>query len=255
MTHWTLWQDNRPLALDGLDDFVIVGSHATCDVRIAGPEVAARHVRLRCEGDGVAIENLAGRAVQFAGAAVIRSQVTVSGRLVVGGAELELVRSEAHAAPEPVAAPLPSTPASSTSDDDDAPTVKRPKAIKVMLIDDDPMILQVTAAVLRQAGYVVVVRDRALGSATEILRERPRVILLDLSLPALSGPSLVRFLHEQTSTAVVNLVTIFYSVREQRELDALAREHGVAGAIQKTSDHAAFLAAFRRILARQGLAA
>ncbi len=249
MTHWTLWKDNRPLFLDATGDFVIVGSHPSCDVRIAGPEVAARHIRLRREGDAVAIENLVGGGVQFAGTPVIRRQATGSGRLVVGGVELELVRSDAQPrATTPMAQPVPSAGGAPV-----APAVKRSKQIKVMIIDDDPMVLEITAAVLRQAGYAVVVRDRALGSATEILRERPRVILLDLSLPALSGPSLVRFLQEQTATAVVNLVTIFYSVRDQRELDALVREHGVAGSIQKTSDHAEFLRAFRRILARQGL--
>ncbi|MCA9712517.1 MAG: response regulator, partial [Myxococcales bacterium] len=57
----------------------------------------------------------------------------------------------------------------------------------VLVVDDDPVTLRVTAALLEREGYRVATRDQALGTAVEILRSQPDFVLLDVNMPEMDG--------------------------------------------------------------------
>jgi DNA-binding response OmpR family regulator len=120
-----------------------------------------------------------------------------------------------------------------------------------MVVDDDPVSLEVARARLESRGYEVVTRDRAFGTTAAILRERPDVVLLDINMPGLPGDDLLRaittrdLLPPEQRTAF-----ILHSGEDAETLRRHVDETGALGGIEKTADHGAFLASFEALLRR-----
>ncbi len=117
---------------------------------------------------------------------------------------------------------------------------------KVLVIDDDAVQLTVVRAWLESDGYEVVTHDSPFGTARLVARERPDFLILDISMPALDSHRLADMLQREGKTQGVGI--IFYSSQRRPQLDALAalaKEHGVLGAIPKTERGRAFLVEFR----------
>ncbi|MFW5876170.1 MAG: response regulator [Myxococcota bacterium] len=118
-------------------------------------------------------------------------------------------------------------------------------SLKVLVVDDDPISLEVARERLERAHHQVVTRDRALGTSQVILSDRPDCVLLDVMMPGISGDELATLLRQQGRTKETAI--ILHSSKDEEELAALIDETGALGAIQKTSDDEAFLAQFARL--------
>ena len=118
--------------------------------------------------------------------------------------------------------------------------------LKVMVVDDDPVALQIAAAVLEAQGHQVLTRESALGTSVAVLRERPDVLVLDINMPGISGKTLLEAIREQDAQAQV----IFYSGRDPDELESLVSETGVLGAVAKAVDPDELASAFSSLLER-----
>ena len=68
------------------------------------------------------------------------------------------------------------------------------KPEKVLIIDDDPIVLEITSEWLRIEGYDVITHDNAMGSSRIVLKERPKYVLVDVMMPGMSGDELVKML-------------------------------------------------------------
>lgn len=121
----------------------------------------------------------------------------------------------------------------------------------ILVVDDDPITLEVARERLERAGYEVQVRDQALGTTEYIAKHQPDFVLLDIMMPGLSGDRLAELLQRKDRTRQVPI--ILHSSKEQQDLDALVGQAGVLGAIPKTSDDEAFLADFQRLAAQARL--
>jgi two-component system OmpR family response regulator len=117
---------------------------------------------------------------------------------------------------------------------------------KVLVIDDDPIVLEVTRERLTQAGYEVLVREEALGTTQVVRDEQPDVVLLDVLMPALNGERIVGLLKSNERTRHVTV--ILHSSKSDAELQALLEETAAAGAISKGKSDSEFLEAFERLL-------
>jgi CheY-like chemotaxis protein len=87
---------------------------------------------------------------------------------------------------------------------------------RVLLVDDDPEILEATGSVLREWGYVV---DEARDGATALSLargSRPDLMLIDLMMPVMDGWTLIRRLREENIADHVPLV-VFSADRDARE--------------------------------------
>ena len=117
---------------------------------------------------------------------------------------------------------------------------------RVLVVDDDPVILELVRGWLEEAGYAVEVRESALGTTQQVATEQPDVVLLDVMMPALSGGELAQLIrrHHRTSLASV----ILHSSLEPEELAALVQKTGALGALAKTSDGERFVAEFDRLV-------
>lgn len=79
---------------------------------------------------------------------------------------------------------------------------------RILIVDDEPDIVEVLEYNLRQAGFTVVtVRDGATAMA-EVRRQRPDLILLDVMLPDLSGTEVCKRLRRDPATETVPIIMI-----------------------------------------------
>jgi diguanylate cyclase (GGDEF)-like protein len=74
-------------------------------------------------------------------------------------------------------------------------------SIKVLIIEDEPMVRDVMAAGLRINDYVVALADNGQQGLAALQEERPDVVLLDLRLPDMDGIEVLRAI-KQSFTAV-----------------------------------------------------
>jgi CheY-like chemotaxis protein len=125
-------------------------------------------------------------------------------------------------------------------------------ALTVLVVDDDPISLRVTEAALARLGHRTLGRSAALGTTSLILRERPDVVVLDVSMPALPGDQLAALLRQQAPLRdAYRPIVILHSGTDEAELVELARRAGADGAIPKSADPRVFGERFERIVAAQ----
>jgi CheY-like chemotaxis protein len=116
---------------------------------------------------------------------------------------------------------------------------------KVMVVDDDRIVLEIARERLESAGFEVITRDVALGTSAAIQKEQPDIILLDVQMPGLTGTALAKLIMGRDTEALI----VLHSGSEGEALRKMAEECGAVGVIKKTHDDAAFLSQFDRFTA------
>ena len=107
----------------------------------------------------------------------------------------------------------------------DVLTGRRPdRPYRVLLVDDDPLLLDAQAAVLRSAGLEVLVSDQALKTLDLLETFHPDVLLLDVYMPDASGPELAAILRERE--AWMDLPVLFLSAETDLTQQLLALNLG-----------------------------
>ena len=72
--------------------------------------------------------------------------------------------------------------------------------MKVLVVDDDPDIQMLVAMKLRQAGHEAITEDDGEAGLERALAEHPDLVLLDVTLPKLSGIEGCQRLRASSST-------------------------------------------------------
>jgi DNA-binding response OmpR family regulator len=102
---------------------------------------------------------------------------------------------------------------------------------KILIVDDEKLILISTRIVLESVGYGVVTAasgEEAIGKAKE---EKPSLILLDIMMPGIDGWETLSRLKDDAETS--NIPVIIFTAREHSRGRQLAREMGAADYFQK----------------------
>ncbi|HEY5658753.1 MAG TPA: response regulator [Myxococcota bacterium] len=124
--------------------------------------------------------------------------------------------------------------------------------MKVFVIDDDPVTLEVIRATLESLGHEVVTLKSPIGAAATMMRERPDLALVDVQMPGLSGDDWLRLIREKKLLGKdLNVDFVLHSGLPAEELEHLVKKTGAMGAIRKEGNPASFAAAFRRITERE----
>jgi two-component system, OmpR family, alkaline phosphatase synthesis response regulator PhoP len=76
---------------------------------------------------------------------------------------------------------------------------------KVMVVDDEPKIVQLARDYLEHAGFAVVVAHDGKAALATARAERPDLVVLDLGLPELDGLDVARTLRGETNVPIVML--------------------------------------------------
>lgn len=108
--------------------------------------------------------------------------------------------------------------------------------LSFLVVDDDPVILEVVRERLEGLGFQVTTRDQSLGTSTWILQHRPDFVLLDVMMPALTGGELASVIKRRA----VHTAVILHSSKSAAELRPLVEKTGALGAISKSVDERRF---------------
>jgi two-component system sensor histidine kinase ChiS len=117
---------------------------------------------------------------------------------------------------------------------------------KILVVDDSDLCRDLTRMMLEDHGYQVVTMESGLGLSRALGREKPDLVLLDVSMPALSGNQVVEVTRQHR---LHRCPIVLFSDRPASELSILARDCGAAGFIAKTSNAAALAQLVGRFLA------
>ena len=112
---------------------------------------------------------------------------------------------------------------------------------KVMIVDDCELTLNITRDVLEEGGFEVITRARAIGTTAAILKEKPNYVLMDVFMPSLSGPKIVKLVKNTNSSVKI----LLHSAKDDEELKKLVDDCGADGYIKKGSDSSKLLKQLR----------
>ena len=79
---------------------------------------------------------------------------------------------------------------------------------KVLVVDDEPAISRALQRVLRKHGLVAEVAADGFQAGTKLMKERPLLVTLDLSMPGLSGYDVLSFVRETPEISSTKILVI-----------------------------------------------
>jgi CheY-like chemotaxis protein len=121
--------------------------------------------------------------------------------------------------------------------------------MKALLVDDDPDLVILASYALEQLGGFQVVTSPGGAEVVDLARrERPEVVLMDVLMPELDGPELLRRLRRDPELA--ELPVIFLTGKTGRAEHERLLGLGARGVITKPIDPLAFAGEVRRLCGR-----
>jgi len=85
---------------------------------------------------------------------------------------------------------------------------KSGKKKRILLVDDDPAILDIFSLLLQEAGYRVETAEHAIAAVAAVVRQRPDLVLADIRMPIVDGKGLVAELKSSRDTKHIPVVAI-----------------------------------------------
>jgi two-component system, OmpR family, response regulator len=116
---------------------------------------------------------------------------------------------------------------------------------RILVVDDDPKLLEITRELLELEGYLVMTQMSPFGTTRVVLDFEPELILLDVNMPGLSGDRLATILLGARSDAPRRV--LLYSSNDEDSLREAATRVGASGYVCK-GDGAALRRRIRAIL-------
>ena len=118
------------------------------------------------------------------------------------------------------------------------------KRLRVLIVDDDPIVLEIVGRWLESANYDVQAHSSGFGTTGVVLKFRPDVVLLDVEMPGLNGDAIANLI---SAKGLGDVQVIFHSGRDIKELMRIAQSRSALGVIQKTSDAYQFIREFNQL--------
>ena len=117
---------------------------------------------------------------------------------------------------------------------------------RVLVVEDNPVNLELVTALLEQAGCQVRSADSAAAALQLLASERPDLILMDVQLPGMTGYEATRRLKADPATAAIPVVAITAQAMQGEE--ATARAAGCDAYLTKPLETQAFRELLRRFV-------
>ncbi len=104
--------------------------------------------------------------------------------------------------------------------------------MKILVVDDEPMIREIARVRLTSAGYEVLEASDGREALVLVRKEQPALILLDLSMPEMSGLDVVREIRNDPRLIDIR-VLIMTAIDPDEEVSSALRHYGVAEILSK----------------------
>lgn len=124
-------------------------------------------------------------------------------------------------------------------------TMKTPASRRLLVVDDDPLILSFVSSILKHAGYDVVQAGTAEEALPLALENPPDLALLDVTMPGMSGIELAQRLQQEGA-----IPAMFLSAHGETEVVKEATAYGAVGYLVKPVEAAQIVPAVEAALAR-----
>jgi CheY-like chemotaxis protein len=119
------------------------------------------------------------------------------------------------------------------------------KRVRVLVADDDPVILRLIEVNLGLEGFEVVTANGGEDVLAKVKDAHADVILLDVMMPGMTGWEVARRLRENGETS--HIPVVFLSARTQEEDRRKGEELGVAAYVSKPFDPVELVETIRRL--------
>lgn len=103
--------------------------------------------------------------------------------------------------------------------------------LRVLVVDDDNTQLELVERTLKADGIEVMTCSSPIGVTNQIVSFSPKIVLVDVNIPALSGDRLIGI---SRKWAPQGTLFVLYSASDESRLRGLAREVGADGWISKS---------------------
>ena len=120
------------------------------------------------------------------------------------------------------------------------------RRLSFYVVDDDPIMVKMMAALLAEAGHAVKSSTSSLTALADILVQKPDVVVVDLMMPDVDGMELCAMLRAKPSTAKIKIVMVSAKAYEFDRKRALGA--GADGFIQKPISAETFMSRVLRIV-------
>jgi CheY-like chemotaxis protein len=107
-----------------------------------------------------------------------------------------------------------------------------PTIAKILLMDDDPELLDTAAQLLQQRGFDVVTHRDSFNRLNAVRLHRPDLVLMDVNMPFVPGDEIVKLLKDDPDLCRIPI--LLFSSNDERALRQAARECGASGYISKS---------------------
>jgi CheY-like chemotaxis protein len=121
---------------------------------------------------------------------------------------------------------------------------------KVLIVDDEPHMLRVTELSIKKGGYDIVIGRNGREAVDLATREKPALIVMDVSMPEMDGLTALQLLKANPETAPIPVIML--TVRGQALTRHQAEQSGAAVYLTKPFSPSQLLAEVNRLLAPPG---
>ena len=122
--------------------------------------------------------------------------------------------------------------------------------LRILVIEDSPVNMALTVAILENAGHAVLQADHAVEGIEIARREQPDLVLMDIQLPDLDGLAATRMLKSDPRTATLPVIALTAFAMKGDEDET--RAAGCDGYVTKPIRYKQFLAEVEAVLRRKG---
>ncbi|MBX6363454.1 MAG: response regulator [Gemmatimonadetes bacterium] len=119
---------------------------------------------------------------------------------------------------------------------------------RVLVVDDEPMMLEIAEDLLRAAGFDVLTASRGTDALALTAEERPDVVLLDIMMPGMDGREVCRRI--KSDPALAGTKVVLTSALHESEVDW--SDTGADGFREKNVDLLGLPDYLRRVIAKDG---
>ena len=117
---------------------------------------------------------------------------------------------------------------------------------KVLVVDDDPLVLRILKDKLAEAGFLVSTTSSAFGAIQQVEEQVPDVVIIDVMLPALPGNRIAALVRDRMRGKGVKV--LLYSGRTAKELEVMVAESGADGYLVKSDRYDELVDTLNRIV-------
>ncbi len=120
--------------------------------------------------------------------------------------------------------------------------------MRILVVDDDPPSVKMTAFLLREEGYEVITADNGRAAVEKVQTEAPDLVVLDVMLPHIDGLEVTRRIRQTMDTPIIML-----SAKGETADKVLGLEVGADDYLAKPFEPSELLARVKAVLRRSEL--